>query len=326
MSGIFDNLSMYKFDEAMILRFKERLLESSFIALLPHSSADGDALGCAFALKYFLEDLGKQAVVICPDKPAVSFFSDYIVGQIPARSPDLLIAVDSGSVDRFFYPPEFQSIFLINIDHHKSNIGYGDLNFVVPLAPSACEVLTVLLYKAFGNDFCISLVAQALLFGLLSDTQMFTTAGVCSDSLKIATFLTDNGADLQKVRSLIRQPLSFAMAKLWSSVLSDAVVVRPDCLVLSVSHSRLTREQVVADEFIGFCNFVAKLVALDVIIFLLEVEPGIVKASLRSKKFDVGSFSQSFGGGGHAVAAGFKIACDNFDDFVERVKSRYQQF
>lgn len=114
----------------------QKLMQSQHIVILTHVSPDSDALGSSFALKCGLESMGKCAdVVLCsPISKSLSFLKgEYLVFDASKDYPcDLLVCLDSGSVDRL----DAAAVLLekqpnsINIDHHKDNIGYAALNHV----------------------------------------------------------------------------------------------------------------------------------------------------------------------------------------------------
>ena len=130
--------------------FTEKIAAAGTIAILPHSKADGDALGSAEALRLVLQKLGKEARIICPDEPKVTFPCPLKIAKY-TKVPDLLISVDCGSLERCFYPAEFQNIFFVNIDHHISNPNFADLN-IVRNVPSNCELLAALLLATYGDE------------------------------------------------------------------------------------------------------------------------------------------------------------------------------
>ncbi len=322
MSLILNNLSDYNFEKKVVFEFKQQVLKAERIIILPHSSADGDALGAAFGLKHFLMSLNKEVVVVCPDEPSVKYFSDYLIKTVPFQ-PDLVISVDTATLDRCFYPDEFRSAYFINIDHHVSNSMYANLNIVVGTAPSACEVVTVLLQTAFGDNIFSTIVAESLLFGLLSDTMLFRTAGSSNDTLLIANFLTQSGANFAHVRDAVCSRISFENLKVWSAAILEGVLLRDNCLLIAIPYQKLVQNNLNKDSFGGFVSFVSKLVDVDVVMFLLEVEPGVVKGSLRSTGYDVNSFCKKFGGGGHVRASGFRVSEVNLSEFVETIKNHY---
>jgi phosphoesterase RecJ-like protein len=65
------------------------------------------------------------------------------------------------------------------------------------------------------------------------------------------------------------------------------------------------------DEAEGFISFARSVEGVEVAALFKELENGEFKVSLRSKNYaDVATVAESFGGGGHIRASGFKITGD----------------
>ena len=100
--------------------------KSSNVLIIPHISADGDALGSSYALKLILEELGKNADVVLDSKDADNRILNIIDGTAQKNEPfvpDLVIAVDCADMgrmgsrtDAFSSCPE-----TVCIDHHGTN-------------------------------------------------------------------------------------------------------------------------------------------------------------------------------------------------------------
>ncbi|MCC8097138.1 MAG: DHH family phosphoesterase, partial [Eubacterium sp.] len=139
--------------------FTEKLYEAvqkaDTIAVSAHINADGDAIGSTLAMASALEAMGKKPVVFLYYKGSKY---DYIIDRDKIYSEnkqlvkaDVFIALDCGDIFRL--GNKGRAVFegasvTFNIDHHISNIGYGDYNYVFPEASSACE----LVYKVI-KDF-----------------------------------------------------------------------------------------------------------------------------------------------------------------------------
>lgn len=296
----------YDFSKEEVGNFKSKVLLASHVAILPHSRADGDALGSARGLQLVLKKLGISSEIICPDLPKVKMVCHYEIATF-TKKPDLLISVDCASKERCFLPSDFEDIFFINIDHHISNTLFADLN-IVKNAPSACEVLVALFSLAFGDDVFDKQVAEALLFGVMSDTLIFSTSEVSIQSFQIAEFLLSFNADYQKVKSNVQSFIPVKNFKNWADViLKSELFLEGKVLVLKLTKNLIVQLDVVQNDFAGFINYVASNVDSDIVVFISEFEDGCIDVSMRSKKSDVNIIAQSFLGGGHKKASGFKI-------------------
>jgi phosphoesterase RecJ-like protein len=296
----------YDFSEEEVSGFKTKVLAASHIAILPHSRADGDALGSASGLQLALKTLGISSEIICPDLPKVKMVCQYEIAKF-TKKPDLLISVDCASKERCFLPVEFDQIFFLNIDHHISNTLFADLN-IVKNAPSACEVLTALLSLAFGDEVFDKQVAEALLFGVMSDTLIFSTSEVAIQSFQITEFLLSFKVDYQKVKSNVQSFIPVKNFKNWADIILKAeVFLEGKVFVLKLTKNLIVQLNVVQNDFAGFINYVASNVDSEVVVFISEFEDKCIDVSIRSKKANVNLIAQDFLGGGHKKASGFKV-------------------
>jgi phosphoesterase RecJ-like protein len=253
-----------------------------------------------------LQKLGVSSEIICPDIPKVSFSCPFEIAKYKIF-PDLLIAVDCAALDRCFYPEEFRSLFFINIDHHVSNTNFASLN-IVRAVPSACEVLVALLCDVYGEDIFDCEIAEAFLFGILSDTLIFSTSEVSKQTFAVTEFLLGKGADYQKVKCGLGNLISVQKLQLWSQIIMSSEIKLADRVLLLKLDKNLIKEYKLESlMFAGFINRVAGMVDTDLVIFISEFEENTIDVSMRSKITDVALLAQSFSGGGHKRAAGFKI-------------------
>ena len=130
--------------------------ESQTIAITGHTRPDGDCAGSCMGLyNYILANYPEKKVDIYLEPIADSYkmvkhtedIQQPGVLETPADSCmvyDLLICLDTSQKDRM---TKGMSVYFeqakktINIDHHVSNSGCGDINIVVSAASSASEVV-----------------------------------------------------------------------------------------------------------------------------------------------------------------------------------------
>ena len=135
------------FDPKVVAAAWELIKKSSKITLLAHYKPDGDTVSACAALDIILRRLGKTVETVYPTTPEFNFKRqpEKVFINEHSQTPDLLIACDTANFDRLYFPEAFQTIPLINIDHHVSNTIDGVYNFIDPDSSSACEILYSLL-------------------------------------------------------------------------------------------------------------------------------------------------------------------------------------
>src|SRR6266478_370502 len=123
-----------KFDEiARVLREHKRF------AVLSHVRPDGDALGSQLALALSLQELGKE-VRVWNEDGMLEKYSFLPRAELLTKPPsvaealDIAIALDTAIQNRLgtAFAAVGSAKIWINIDHHRSNPGYGDLVIVDP--------------------------------------------------------------------------------------------------------------------------------------------------------------------------------------------------
>ncbi len=280
--------------------------------LVCHISPDGDALGSLTGLARALRQLGSSPIAACADTVPSRF--DFIPGiesvvQDVASSFDLVVTLDCSDlrrVGRFSNLPHFTDPPLINIDHHVTNLDFGDVNVVDPKASSTAEVVLQLL-----DQMQIQIdetLATSLLTGIVTDTRGFRTSNVTPRVLEAALRLAKAGASLPYIsqQGLDRRPL--AVLRLWGMALSN---VRFEDGVAWASLPLDMRQEIgyQGNGDAGLVSFLVSAEEAQVSVVFVEQEDGSVDVGLRAVPgFDVAQFALQFGGGGHALAAGFTIS------------------
>jgi len=278
--------------------------------LICHVAPDGDALGSLTGLSRALRCMGQSPIAACPD-PVPSGF-DYIPGiesvvQDVGDFFDLVIALDCSHPERlgrFPELPHFDQHPLINIDHHVTNVNFGDVNVVDSQASSTAEVVLDLLDELrVGLD---EPVATSLMVGIVTDTRGFRTNNVTPRVMKAAVRLMEAGASLPYVsqHGLDRRPM--AVIRLWAEALS-CLRFEDGIIWCSIPLAMRLRAGYQGGGDAGLASFLLSADEADVSLVLVEQDNGEVDVGLRAMPdFDVAQLALEFGGGGHALAAGFK--------------------
>jgi phosphoesterase RecJ-like protein len=277
-----------------------------------HVAPDGDALGSLTGLTRALRQLDMSPIAACAD-PIPSGF-DYIPGvetvvENVADPFDLVIALDCSDLRRlgsFRDLPHFHQHPLVNIDHHITNVAFGDVNVVDPGASSTAEVLLHLL-----DHLEIELderLATSLLVGIVTDTRGFRTSNVTPRVLEAALRLMEAGASLPYIseHGLDRRPM--VVVRLWGAALSHLRFANG---VIWASLPLTVQAEIgyQGSGDAGLASFLVSADEADISAVFVEQEDGSINVGMRAVPgFDVAQLALQFGGGGHALAAGFSIA------------------
>ena len=282
------------------------------IAILSHMRPDGDAIGSQLALMLSLRQLGKQVVAWnesgLPDSFHFLRYSE-LVTPPPAESRifDLAIALDTATRQRLGTTLNAirSAKYWINIDHHASNPGYGDLNYIDSSAPATGQII-----YDFLQSQALPLTqetAEALYVAISTDTGSFRYPNTTARTFEIAARLISFGVNAGELARHLYDSYPKRRILLLGELLRDARFDAED-RVASLALTRETKERykVKPEDIDGLIDSIRAVDTVAVAIFFEEIEDGRIRISMRSKdpRIDVSRLCAEFGGGGHALAAG----------------------
>jgi len=289
------------------------------VLIVMHQNPDGDALGSATALSLYLDDVKKPHDIFCVHRtPAHYFFLPHSerVQTDPALilhgSHDVLISLDSGDllyagIHEHLAERTKEKHTIINIDHHKTNTHYGDVNIVDVQSSSTAEMM----YNFFmhTNHPISTDAATCMLTGIVSDTGGFSNLGTTSSALNIASELLRCGARIWDIQHNTQKNKSINALKLWGVVLSRLKRHSSGAVVTVLTQTDIISCDADTEDAEGIANFLNTLDDARAVFLLSELEPGKIKISMRTTQphVDVSHFARVFGGGGHKKASGLTI-------------------
>ena len=295
-----------------------------------HISPDTDAIGSSGALAYYLTQRGLKVTWYLHDK-APARIAPLIVGlpltnTLPSEPVDLAIICDTATKARIGKDNEAYCKLgrkVVNIDHHVSNSGWGDINYVDPSSASSTQIIFGLLQELKAT--LPEQILNILLGGLMDDTGSFRFSNTDARTLHAAAEMVDAGAVPQTIANALHFSAPFASVKLRARALAE-VTVELDGKVgfLAVSRSVLQSSGATESESEGLVDEVRSIAGTVAGIFIREIEPGKWKLSLRSKRsdLDVNKIASVFSGGGHVAAAGCTIV-GTAEEVKEKILSQF---
>jgi bifunctional oligoribonuclease and PAP phosphatase NrnA len=290
-----------------------KLKRRASVLLLNHVSPDGDSLGSTLALARALWARGQRATVGSADGvPEMYRFlpgSERVLSEIPAEERfDAVVFMECSSPERAgALAARAAGVPLcVNIDHHVSNSGYGDLVLWDVEAAAVGEVvypIVTALHPSLDAE-----TAVCLMTALLTDTGSFRYASVTPRTFELAAKLVRAGASPGGVYSHVYEDRSEAAMRLLGMALSRMVVCE-DARVAwtSVTQTMLKEAGATMEDSEGIVGALRMMRGLQVSILFKE-EPEGIRVSLRGAGgVRANVIAETFGGGGHAAAAGFTI-------------------
>lgn len=307
-------------------RFAGALENARRVLVATHINPDGDAVGSAAAIAHLALHCGAQTRLLLaaglPDFLAWLPLPAPVVrslGELDGWTPDLLVLADCGDAGRTGpelgplldgrapRPAGWERTVTANIDHHVSNRGYADLNWVEPEAAATGELAGVLAER-MGVALSGAL-GQALYLALASDTGNFTYSNTGARCLALAARIVEAGLDIAAFTDNYENTWTLDRMHLWGRLFSK-VALHADGAVASVVVHRdwLDERGLGNDALEGFASWLRRIRGVRVGVFVREDAPGLSKISLRSMgDIDVQAVCALFGGGGHAAAAGAEV-------------------
>jgi bifunctional oligoribonuclease and PAP phosphatase NrnA len=293
----------------------QALREHNRFAVLSHVRPDGDALGSQLALGLSLQQLGKD-VHLWNEEGMLEKYSFLASSNLLTKPPadpqdvDVAIALDTAIQNRLGTTlPAIRSAKLwINIDHHPSNPGYGDLVCIDPVAPATGQILFELI-KSENLPFDPA-IAENLFVAISTDTGSFQYPNTTARTFEIAAELVQAGVDVGRISQLTYENYPPRRAELLRELL-QTMRFDADGRVASFSLSLATAKQlgVLPEDNEGLIDHLRAIRGVVVAIFFEELADGKVRVSMRSKneKVNVCAICEQFGGGGHVLAAGARV-------------------
>jgi phosphoesterase RecJ-like protein len=293
-----------------VIRERKRFLITS------HQHPDGDSAGSALALKRILAHLGKDAAIVNTDPvpftlkqmPCLEHWT--IRPDLPEDFPggyDATFVLECPNIDRTGYSG-LERTFILNLDHHLSNSGYGN---VVVIEPEAACLGKVIYDIARGLNVPIDPVtATCLYIALVTDAGQFCYANATPESFTLAKELVELGARPAEVSRILYEGYSACAVKLKGLLLSTLALEAAGRVALLEFPLRFLKESCGAPgDAEGVIDEPRKITGVEVAVMLREVDGGHVKVSMRSQgKVDVEAVARRYSGGGHRNAAGFTVA------------------
>jgi phosphoesterase RecJ-like protein len=300
----------------------KQINEASHILLASHSQPDGDAVSSILALGLAIGKLGKKTTIYNASPiPAVYRFLpsvERIVRQIKkANTYDVALVLDCGDLPRIGEATATVSRIpvVINIDHHISNTGFGDIQLIDPLACSTAEIVYRLI-KAMDIPIDKTM-ATSLYTGILTDTGSFRFSSTNQAAFAISQEMAKLGVEAHEVAQHVYGTYSLGRIKLLNLALDSIEISNNGKLsVMTVTGAMFEETRTQPEDADGMINYARRIEDVKVAALIHEQKNGKTTSngqcrfhvSLRSDgSVDVAAIAGRFGGGGHASAAGFQV-------------------
>jgi phosphoesterase RecJ-like protein len=292
-------------------------LEAPGLKLLTgHLRPDGDALGAAIGLARALVAQGHQAVVAAEpaDLGLVRFLEGSENVVTPAAAAELhavaFVSLDCGTATRLPEPlhPLLPRLPVANIDHHRTNTRFGQVNWIDPHASSTSEMVWRLIRHAGWK--LDRAAAEALWTGVITDTGRFAydqtsprTLRCGADLLRYGVrtaWINDRIYGTVEKKALELRRRAFQSLECWAG---DRVTV------VSLSRDDFAAAGATKADAEDIIEIPRSLRGSQVALFLYQAgDEQVTRLSIRTREpLDATQLALRYGGGGHARAAGCTV-------------------
>lgn len=299
----------------------EILKQYQHIVLAMHVNPDGDAIGSALGLAWFLrETLGKN-VCIYNESPFPRHFSflplpcPYVsnIAEIPfsASFSDLLVVMlDAGELHRFgdSFAQYVQGKKSLCIDHHVGNNTIAtEYNWVDHTMAATGQMAAQIVYAE--TDKTVAEAAKALYVALSSDTGNFSFGNTSLACIECLAKLMETPLAIAPLREALDNTWSVQKLHFWGKLLSMVQFsVNNQLASVAVPQKLFAEFGATKEDLEGFVEQMRKVQGVRMTLLLREeIKNGssFIKISMRSSgDDDVRSILAQFNGGGHKNAAG----------------------
>ncbi|MBQ8184762.1 MAG: bifunctional oligoribonuclease/PAP phosphatase NrnA [Lachnospiraceae bacterium] len=307
-----------------MIQLKEELQGVHTVAIAGHVRPDGDCVGsCLAVYNYIREQFPEVDVQVYLDPVPVVFrflkgAEDICEACEQEKQYDLFIALDSGDKERMGGAAHYfdGAVRTICIDHHISNQGYAQKNYIVPEASSTSE----LIFESLEEEKISREIAECIYLGIVHDTGVFQYSCTSSRTMEIAGKLMDKGIEFTKIIDDTFYKKTYVQNQILGRALLESILLLGGkCIVSRVMQKDLKFYGVTPKDLDGIVSQLRVTAGVEVAIFLYEVENHEYKVSMRSNgPVNVSEIASYFGGGGHVKAAGCTMK-GNFHDVVNNL-------
>ncbi|MDE7247729.1 MAG: bifunctional oligoribonuclease/PAP phosphatase NrnA [Lachnospiraceae bacterium] len=314
-------------------RISSELKDVKTVAISGHVRPDGDCVCSVMALYHYLQkELPKAKIDVYLEEPPAPFRILKGIEEIKSEFNtdecyDIFFALDCNDERLGGALPVFRRARKrINIDHHISNAGCGDVNIVEPERSSTAE----LLYDLMEPEFVDEEIAKTVYLGIAHDTGVFRYSNTSPHTLQIASELLKFRFDF----SALIEDTFFEKTYVQTQIMGRAVLesvrfMNNRCIVSMVTRRMMEFYQVGPKDLDGIVNQLQGVRGVDCAIFMYETGTLEYKVSMRSNgRVNVAQVAVKFGGGGHVRAAGCTMNGtyhDNINNISKEIEAQLKQ-
>lgn len=315
------------------------------IAIIPHRSPDGDAMGSTLGLYHFLLKNNHHPIVISPNE-----FPDFLAWMPGSETvkifekdkknctdiledTELIFTLDFNALHRVGEMEkvlEKLTVPFVMIDHHQSPDDYATVTYSDTAFGSTCEMIYNFIAALGKKSDIDKTIGTCIYTGILTDSGSFRFPKTTGTTHRIIADLIDLGVENTEIPTLLFDNSSYNRLQLLGRALQNMKVLADHKTVyITLTQDELDSFNYIKGDTEGIVNYGLSIKGIVfAAIFIENAEEKIIKISFRSQgDFDVNLFAREhFNGGGHRNAAGGKSEAtmeetiQKFENLVTKIK------
>ena len=206
------------------------------LGIAGHVRPDGDCVGSCMGLYLYVKENYPQIQTdIYLDHPKEVFGYLERMDEIKMETAgekhyDVFITLDVSSKERIGLAGEYFDTAkkTVCIDHHISNLGFGQINYIKGDISSASEVL----YNLLDEEKISRSVAMAIYTGIIHDTGVFQYSSTSPDTMRIAGELMKKGFNFNKIIDESFYQKTYIQNQVMGRVLAESILLQHGKLVV----------------------------------------------------------------------------------------------
>ena len=293
-----------------MIKLENELKQVKSVVIAGHVRPDGDCVGSCLAVYGYIRENFPEIetdVYLETANPVFDFLrgaKEIETDYSKDKQYELFISLDVSDLERLGEAQKYfeQARRTICIDHHITNRGFAEENWVEPKASSTSE----LVFEAMEEDRISKETAEAIYTGIIHDTGIFQYSNTSPRTMEIAGKLMAKGIEFSRIIDETFYQKTYVQNQVLGRALMESILLLDGKIIMGRMRQKdMEFYGVTHKDLEGIVNQLRVTKGVEVAIFLHEVGNQEYKASLRSNGIvDVSQVCAYFGGGGHVKAAG----------------------
>ena len=310
---------------------------ASHIGVACHLRPDGDAIGSIVALARSLQLIGKKVTIFSEDgvPPNLTFLphTETVIKSVGApQGFDVAVALDNATKIRLGENTNLafsDAKLLVNMDHHGTNPRYGQLNYIDTTSPATGQIIyDFLTTEGLPID---DVIRENIFAAISTDTGSFQYSSTNARTHRIVAEMMDAGLDTSELARKLYHTKPLRRLALLKAMLNEMKIDAGGKLAYWALSQKVQREVGVqggdTEDLIDTLRMIEGVISA---VMFEEMSDGKIRVSARSKdqRLNVSDVCAEFGGGGHPMAAGARLAGpldEAVSRFVEVLKAEVQK-